>query len=180
MDYFAKVVKKGKHQPDYVASSVSAIDYQLLKSDGVKCVAFDIDGTLTKNGSLLIDRELAELVKSKLDTAGINTRFLASNSKRALGEISKILGAFEIHQPDGFAGKPSKQYYEQLLVKTELKPHEVVMIGDRLLQDTWGANNAGLLTVLVALNPKYATMRDKLIFRQWWQPIFVNRKNTRI
>jgi HAD superfamily phosphatase (TIGR01668 family) len=176
MDYFSKVSKSGSFKPDYVASSVSSIDFKLLKNRGIKCVAFDIDGTLTKNGSLMIDLELAKLIKTKLDLAGIKTRFLASNSKRKLNNIAKILGAFEIHQPEGYAGKPSKKYYESLLVKTGLNPDEVAMIGDRLLQDTWGANTAGLVTVLVALNPKYSTLRDKLIFRQWWQPIFVRRK----
>lgn len=174
--FFSKNKKSGNHQPYFVASSVLDIDYLFLKSMGIKCVAFDIDGTLTKNGSDYIDIPFAKLVKKKLDKSGIKTRFLASNSKRSLHDIAKILGAFEIHQPSGFKGKPSRIYYDQLVQKTGYKPGEIVMIGDRLLQDTWGANKAGLVTVLVELQPSFSTLRDKFILRHLWQPKFVRRK----
>jgi HAD superfamily phosphatase (TIGR01668 family) len=176
MKYFSKNKYSGNHQPDYVASSVAEINFDTLQKLGVRCVAFDIDGTLTKNGSGSINTTLAKLVKDKLDKTGIKTRFLASNSKRSLDDIAEILGAFEIHQPSGVKGKPSRLYYDQLVQKSGYKSNEIAMIGDRLLQDTWGANKAGLVTVLVALNPEYATFRDKVIGRHWWQPIFVRNK----
>lgn len=176
MSYFSKVKKQGTHQPDYVASGVDSINFNLLANAGIKCVAFDIDGTLTKNKSHTIDHTFAKNLKDKLDTAGIKTRFLASNSIRSLQDIADELGAFEMHQPHGITGKPSKEYYAQLIEKSGCKPHQIVMIGDRLLQDTWGAKRAGLTTILVAQKPEFATLRDKIIGRQWWQPILVRNK----
>ena len=131
MEYFAKVKKQGNHQPDYVASSAGNIDFAILKKAGIKCVAFDIDGTLTKNNSLVIDKELAKTIKNNSNAAGINKQFLASNSGRSLHAIAKTLGAFEIHQPIGGKGKPSKHYYEQLIKKSGCKPNEIAMVGDR-------------------------------------------------
>jgi HAD superfamily phosphatase (TIGR01668 family) len=180
MKYFSKTHKKGNHQPDYVASSVDDIDYDLLASKGIVCVAFDIDGTLTRNGSEKIELKLAASIAKKLDKAGIKKRYIASNSHRSLNKIAKSLGAFEIHQPSGLKGKPSKAYYDELIEKSNCKPEQIAMIGDRLLQDIWGAKKSGLNTVLVALHPSYSTFRDKIILRQWWQPKFVHGKIEKI
>lgn len=176
MKYFSKNKYSGNHQPDYVTSGVADIDYAFLKNNGIECVAFDIDGTLTRNGSESIGIELAKTIKKQLDKAGINKRFIASNSHRSLHAIAEALGAFEIHQPSGVKGKPSKVYYKELVDKSGFNTKQLVMIGDRVVQDIWGAKKAGLATVLVELNPDFATFRDKSIARPWWQPHFVRRK----
>ncbi len=176
MGYFSKTKNHGNHQPDYVASSVDDIDFMLLAKNGIRCVAFDIDGTLTINGSHTMDEQRAKIVNKKLDAAGIKKRFIASNSNRSLKEITDILGTFEVHQPSGLKGKPSKEYYSELVTKTCCKPSEIAMIGDRVLQDIWGAKRSNLVAILVSLNPDFATFRDKIILRQIWQPSFVGRK----
>jgi HAD superfamily phosphatase (TIGR01668 family) len=174
--YFKKLEKGSPWQPNYVASSVLEINFKELKKSGVKCVAFDIDGTLTKNGSNEIDKDLAEELNNLLDKAGIKKRYIASNSKRSLKKIATSLGSIEIHQPKNTKGKPSREYFEHLIKKSGCKPNEVAMIGDRILQDVWGANKSGLTTVLVALNPSYSTFRDKILLRHLWNPGFVSHK----
>ncbi|MFX1379733.1 MAG: HAD-IIA family hydrolase [Promethearchaeota archaeon] len=46
-------------------------------------------------------------------------------------------------------GKPSKEYFLQALEKINLKPHEVIVIGDDIESDIQGAINAGIKGILV-------------------------------
>lgn len=176
MNYFVKVRRPTSWQPNYVTDRVRSIDFKALKQSGIRCVAFDVDCTITVNGSEDIDEMSATELKKLIDAAGIQKRFLASNSARSLSAIAKKLGGFEIHRPGLGKGKPSKHFYENLAKKADCEPDEIVMIGDRGLQDIWGARRSGMKAILVAIDPSHATFRDRIILRHIWQPILVRRR----
>lgn len=176
MRYFTKANNFGMWHPDFVSSDVLDIDYKYLKKNGIDAIAFDVDGTLTVNGSHSIDLLRAKKLIEVLDKANLNTRFLASNSIRDLNEIANKLQGFKIHQPHTHSGKPSKEFYKQLLHKANTKPKNMAMVGDRAIQDIWAAKRIGLTTVLVELNPKYCTAKDKLLLRHLWQKYLVRLK----
>ncbi len=179
MSYFVKANKIGIWHPDFVASDVLDIDYSFLAKNGTKAIAFDVDGTLTVNNSHQIDTKRAQKLNNLLDKAGIKKRYLASNSIRNLDEIIQKLPGFEAHQPHKHSGKPSRNFYRQLIKRTGVKPAEITMIGDRALQDTWAAQRMGLNTVLVELNPDFCNLKDKIILRHIWQKYFVMLKKSK-
>lgn len=176
MNYFKKANNFGIWHPDYVASDVLDIDYNKLSQIGIKAIAFDVDGTLTVNGSNLISDDRANRLIFLLDKANIKPRFLASNSIRDLNSIAGSLKGFSVHQPHSHSGKPSKEFYVQLLKKANVSPNNMAMVGDRALQDIWAAKRMGLTTILVELNPKYCTLKDKIFLRHIWQKYLVRLK----
>ena len=48
-----KPKKSNGFRPDYIADSVLDIDYQKLASDNIKAMAFDVDGTLIDQKTVL-------------------------------------------------------------------------------------------------------------------------------
>lgn len=162
-------------QPDMSAPNVLAIDYDALYAKGIRCVAYDVDGTITKNGSLNMSSKTAKLLQQKLDTAKITKRYLASNSVRPFTNILKDLTTFKVVQPLDHKGKPSKEYYQQLIDKTELQPNQIAFMGDRALQDVWGPNRMGLMTIQIELQPIFAGGLDKLLGRHIWQRLLIRR-----
>lgn len=176
MKYFTKAKKWGLFHPDYVASDVLDIDYSLLAKQGVKVIAFDVDGTLTVNGAHYIDIKRATKLTKMLNEAGINKRYLASNSVRNLYEIVETLPGFVSHQPHTHSGKPSSEFYQELINKSGEKPENIVMVGDRAIQDIVGPQRMGINTVLVELNPAFCNFKDKVILRHLWQRHLVRKK----
>lgn len=178
MKYFTKAKKCGLFHPTYVASDVLDIDFKLLAQKGIKAVAFDVDGTLTVNGAHYIDTNRAAALTKLLDAAGIEKRYLASNSVRNLYEITETLPGFIPHQPHTHSGKPSKVFYQGLIDKSGEKPANIAMVGDRAIQDIAGPQRMGIVTVLVELNPAFCNFKDKVILRHLWQRHLVRRKIT--
>jgi 2-haloalkanoic acid dehalogenase type II len=51
--------------------------------------------------------------------------------------------------------KPSKYFFDEIIKKTMYKNHETVFVGDSLVDDIQGSNNAGLYSILIDRNKKY-------------------------
>lgn len=135
-----------RFQPDFIAESVGDIDFTYLASRGVKACFIDLDGTVVAKATYDVD----PAVSSALQAAKIPI-YIATNrpKSRELKNLKADLAATGIIHPRGLHPKPSKSYYRTALAEHNFKPHEVIMIGDRYLQDIWGGNRAGLLTLVV-------------------------------
>lgn len=171
--------QKHRHswQPDFVASDIFAIDYKLLYEHGIRAVAYDVDGTLTESGAVVIDKTKAKKLLKLLDQASIKKRIIASNAERDLSKISSMLDGFTIVQPHEHKPKPFKEFYNQVINKSGLTPDKIVMVGDRLIQDVVGAKRMGLKSVIVAIDPNHVNKLDRFILRHIWQPITVARRS---
>ena len=168
--YFIKNTNpNNKFGPDYFASSVLDINFKQLYDAGVRCIAFDVDGTITESASLYIDRKLAHELAILIQESGINNCILASNSTRKMDDILNELKGFKTVQPHSHKPKPTKEFYWHVIKSAGYSPNEIAMVGDRYLQDIWGAKRSGLKTVLVAMKPEHASNIDRLIFRHYWQ-----------
>jgi HAD superfamily phosphatase (TIGR01668 family) len=133
-------------QPDYIANSVATIDFDVLVKKGVKAIMIDLDGTVVSRGKLVVD----DITSQALKRQPLNI-YIATNrpESRDLGNLKDRLNASGVVHPKGVKGKPFPHYYKESLRILELAPTEVVMVGDRYLQDIYGANKAGLTTLLV-------------------------------
>ena len=135
-----------RFQPDYIANSVSDIDFEYLKKSGLKACFIDLDGTVVSKATF----DVAPAVTRKLQSSGLSI-YIATNrpKSRELKNLKTDLAATGIIHPDGLHPKPRKAYYLKALAQYKYQPHEVIMIGDRYIQDIWGANHAGLVTLVV-------------------------------
>ena len=133
-------------RPDFIAKSVSDIDFAYLASRSLKACFIDLDGTVVARGQYDVDPAIIK----KLRACSMPI-FIATNrpKSRALKNLKADLTAIAIIHPEGLYPKPSKTYYRRALARHNLQPYEVVMIGDRYIQDIWGANRAGLNSLVV-------------------------------
>lgn len=176
MRYFVTKQQTKPWHPNMVASDILAIDFEYLFNKGIRCAAFDVDGTITLSGSDTVDNTKACKLVKNLDKAGIQKRYLASNSDRSFAKMIKQLDGFKVIQPLHHKGKPSKVFYRELIKQSGLEPSQIVMIGDRALQDVWAPRRMGIMTIQVELHPDDAGKGDKLIGRHIWQRLLLRRK----
>lgn len=133
--------------PDYMAKSVADMNFDRLRKDGIKYIAFDADSTLVhfaKNE--LSDNTRKTLLKHKNKFSGW---CIASNRRAgSLKELGADLG-FPVFAATLFTRKPSRRYFRRLIAHFDANPEEIAMVGDKLIADMFGAKRMGLKTVWV-------------------------------
>lgn len=154
--------------PDFIADSVTGVDFRLLKKLGITHVFLDLDQTIRKRSSKILDQEIIHLLKSLKTKKQFKEICLLSNNNRNLERFSKPLGA-KVFQPYRSGAKiirkPNPVFFNKVLKELRVKPANAVMIGDKLRSDVAGGNKAGLMTVLVSpRGPDY-----------WFDSIFLTR-----
>ena len=150
-----------KHfSPNFIATSVLDIDFEYLHRHGIKAALIDLDGTVVARGTFEVASEVRELLKRQP-----LKMYIATNrpKSRDLKDLREHLNANGVIHPIGFWGKPFPKYYAQAASDHGLKPSELVMIGDRYLQDIFGANLAGLQTIVVRKLDKPTNVIDRLL-----------------
>ncbi|HSX02177.1 MAG TPA: HAD hydrolase-like protein [Candidatus Saccharimonadia bacterium] len=136
--------------PNYVAASVMAIDYDRLFAAGIRHLVFDVDNTLVSYGEPVLQGPMLEFLKQLKARPEVHTLRLASNSRRDLSTFGIGLG-IDVIKPWRLSFKPLPSFYRRILanIGPNIDPKTVAMVGDKLIQDVWGANYAGMTTVLV-------------------------------
>jgi len=131
--------------PRGVYPSVTAIDPKALAGRGIRLVLADLDNTLAPYKVTEPPAEVAAW-KAELEANGIRL-FLLSNSRkpgRAQAFAEKLGIPFQ-----GHSGKPRRAGYLRAMERMGCTPEQTVMVGDQIFTDTLGANNAGVVPLLV-------------------------------
>ena len=131
--------------PRGLYSSVTDISPRLLAARGIRLVLADLDNTLV---AYRVTEPPAELMawKAALEAAGIRL-FLLSNSRKP-GRAQNFAEKLGIPY-QGHSGKPRRAGYLRAIERMGARPEETVMVGDQIFTDTLGANNAGVIPLLV-------------------------------
>lgn len=129
---------------DYEAKTVFEINYDKLKEDGIKVIAFDLDSTVMKSKSGEFSKEILSMFENlKKDFSLIiisnnnNPEYIA----KAAGQID-----FPMIAP---AKKPTTGISKAFLKEHGINPKEMVMVGDRPLTDILFGKILGCTTILV-------------------------------
>lgn len=142
------VVKKARASiyPDFISQSIKTVDFKYLRKAGITNCFIDLDGTVVSRGTFEVDPG----IKQALKNSGLKIHIATNRPKsRSLKTLKEDLNASSVIHPVGLYGKPSRRYYVHALKLLNLKSREVVMIGDRYIQDILGANRAGIYSLLV-------------------------------
>lgn len=133
--------------PNFIADSVANIDFKWLHAQGIRACLIDLDGTVVPRATF----EVGNDIKKVLRNAPIKL-YIATNrpKSRDLKNLREDLRADGVIHPKGMFGKPFKRYFETACRELHLDRSEVAMIGDRFLQDIYGANRAGISTILIS------------------------------
>lgn len=131
--------------PRGVYPSVLHIKPQALADKGIRLVLADLDNTLVP---YKVPGPTPDVIawKSALAKAGIQL-FLLSNSRKP-GRAQHFAEMLDIPY-QGHSGKPKKIGYLRAMERMGCRPEETIMVGDQIFTDTLGANNAGVVPLLV-------------------------------
>ena len=131
--------------PRGVYPHVTSLDPAALAARGVKLVLADLDNTLAPYHVPEPTQDIVDW-KDALQANGIDL-FLLSNSRKP-GRAQHFAQALGIPF-QGRSGKPKKAGYLRAMERMGRKPQETVMVGDQIFTDILGANNAGVVPLLV-------------------------------
>lgn len=132
--------------PDFIAKDISKVDFLYLKNKGAKAFLIDLDHTVVHFGTEKVEDWVYDTLKKQPLPF-----FIATNRPKSkdVSGLVQSLGANGAMQPQGIKGKPLPAYYKRSEAETGYRPKDLVMIGDRFIQDIYGANKAGMQTIAV-------------------------------
>jgi len=129
--------------PSAYAKNAYRIDYRDYFGRGYRGLIFDIDNTLVGDNAPA-DRRSKALV-DRLKKIGYRVMIVSNNCEERVKTFADALGASYVFEAD----KPSKKGYMEAAGKMGLSRDRVLVIGDQLFTDIWGANRSGMHSVLV-------------------------------
>ena len=127
---------------EYYESSY-IIDYEKLYEKGYRGIIYDLDNTLVPHGAPADERAL-ELM-DRLKSIGYTIFFLSNNRKERVEMFNEKIGALYLCK----ASKPNKRGYLKAAEMMNLDPSRILVVGDQIFTDIWGANMAGMRSCLV-------------------------------
>ncbi len=128
--------------PDLRVSTAYAIDYEGLYRKGYRGIIFDIDNTLVLPDAPA-DRGAEELFR-QLREIGFKTMILSNNTGERTRLFAEAVGSDYLTK----ARKPLPGKYREAMRLMGTDASGTFFVGDQIFTDVWGANNAGIMSVL--------------------------------
>ncbi len=132
-----------KLYPSEYYSSAYAIDFEEYYKRGYRGILFDIDNTLVPHG-FPADERATRLIEG-LKSMGFKICFVSNNKEPRVAEFNKELHVSYIYK----AGKPKKAGFVKAMDLIGTDTSDTIFVGDQLFTDLWGANGAGIKSILV-------------------------------
>ena len=130
--------------PDIYVKNIYAIDYKKLKSNGIKCILFDLDNTIVPIDEKEPNKEIKELF-AHLDDMNLKVIILSNSKKKRVTPFKEQLNV----DSACLSFKPLKHKYKKILKMFGYEISEVAAVGDQILTDVFGANRVGLTSIFV-------------------------------
>lgn len=135
--------------PSEQVSSAADIFYEELWKDGFRGILYDIDNTLVPHGAPATV-EAVELFR-RLHAIGFQTCLISNNQEARVAPFAGAVDSAYLCD----AHKPSRKGYLTAIARMGLKKDQVFFVGDQIFTDIWGANRAGIRSILVEpIDPK--------------------------
>ena len=135
--------------PKEYRNSTYEINYEDFYEKGFRGIIFDIDNTLVPHGMPADERAIA--LMKRLKKIGYRVTMLSNNKEPRVKMFCDAVDAPYIFK----AGKPNPQNYRKAFVEMGTNEKNTLFVGDQIFTDVWGANKAGLHSILVRpIHPK--------------------------
>ena len=145
--------------PKVYLDSTYEIDFEQYYQDGYRAIIFDIDNTLVPHGAPADQRAIAF---KRLHALGYQTMMLSNNKEPRVKMFCDAVDAEYIYK----AGKPNPANYREAMKRMHTDEKNTLFVGDQIFTDVWGANKAGIYSILVKpIHPKEEIQivgRDKI------------------
>lgn len=135
--------------PDALEASTYDIPVERLYELGFRGMIFDIDNTLVEHGAPANERAIAFF--ARLKELGMDACLLSNNKEPRVKMFNEPIGVHYIYK----AGKPGIANYKKAMEYMGTDETNTVFVGDQIFTDVWGANRAGVKSILVKpINPR--------------------------
>lgn len=135
--------------PTACAESVYQVDFASYYKKGFRGIIFDIDNTLVPHGEPA-DPPAVELF-SRLHAMGFQTCLISNNKEPRVKPFADAVDSMYIYD----AHKPSVSNYRMAVRRMGIAESAALFIGDQIFTDIYGANRAGVASLLVRpIHPK--------------------------
>lgn len=131
--------------PHYHYNSVSEIPFGEFQRMGYRGIIFDVDDTLTRHHGTQIHPKAQQGLELATEL-GFEMCALTNCTQKRGQEVRNFL-EMGVIVPKRM--KPSRQGFEEAVAYLGLPKEQVLMIGNRILTDIYGASRCDLTTVLV-------------------------------
>lgn len=135
--------------PDEYLDSTYDIDFDKFYQQGYRGVIFDIDNTLVPHGAPADERSIA--LFRHLKELGFEALLLSNNKEPRVKMFNQDIHVKYIFK----AGKPKAAGYQRAMELMGTNQKNTLFVGDQIFTDMWGANKAGIHSILVKpIHPK--------------------------
>ncbi len=144
--YCAKIEPMSKRNlyPRHYIDSTYSIDFQKLYGQGYRGVIFDVDNTLVPHNAPADDRAIA--LFKELHDIGFEALLLSNNKEPRVKTFKEaVTYCSYIYK----ANKPGISGYKKAMEQMGTDVNSTIFVGDQILTDIWGANRAGIRSVMV-------------------------------
>jgi HAD superfamily phosphatase (TIGR01668 family) len=128
---------------------------------GIRMLICDLDNTLSPHFTRWPNKKVVDFTK-QLQNNNIKLAIVSNNSKKRVLTYTSRLTPDEILFN---AKKPFKRKIIKMLERLDIRPNEVIFLGDQFITDVWVANRVGSKSILVLpiINPSQDESSSKLI-----------------
>lgn len=131
-------------KPTWMVESIYQITPEQLKKANIKAVLTDLDNTLIAWNNPEATEETIQWIE-RMKQHDIKVIILSNNSKKRVGKVASLLELDFIAS----AMKPLTRGFNKAIKVYSFPKEEWLMVGDQIITDIKGANNAGFKSVLV-------------------------------
>lgn len=129
--------------PKSYTKNIYSIQYEKLKSQGIKYLIYDIDNTILPVNEIKVSTELKKFFNQlKKDFTII---LLSNNNECRVKPVAEELNVKSVAN----ANKPDKIAYEKIKQEINIQECNTAMIGDQMLSDIVFGNKYNFYTILV-------------------------------
>ena len=163
-----------KFYPGEYLDSAYEIDFEGLYEQGYRGVIFDIDNTLVRHGEPA-DERACELFE-RLKKLGYQSMLLSNNKEPRVKMFHDAVHVPYIYK----AGKPGTANYIRAMELMGTTRETTLFVGDQIFTDIYGANRAGIRTILV--KPIHPKEEIQIVLKRYLEKIilfFYQRKKRR-
>ncbi|MBR1389983.1 MAG: YqeG family HAD IIIA-type phosphatase [Lachnospiraceae bacterium] len=157
--------------PGEYLDSTYGIDFDRLYREGYRGIIFDIDNTLVPHGAPADER--AQKLFGHLKALGYSCMLLSNNKEPRVKMFNDKVQVSYIYK----AGKPSVQNYVKAMEQMGTDTSNTLFVGDQIFTDVYGANRAGIRTILV--KPIHPKEEIQIVLKRYLEKIvlfFYHRK----
>lgn len=162
-----------KFYPNKYVNSSYVINYEKLYKQGYRGILFDVDNTLVGHGARADDR--AKELFVRLKKIGFQVCLISNNQEervRTFNDEVNVKYIFNAH-------KPLRKGYNKAMKTIGTNKDNTIFIGDQIFTDVFGANRAGLKTILV--KPIHPKEEIQIVLKRYLEKIvlffYLKKKN---